>query len=159
MRGRLHGYLHCGEVISAQATKGTTMKLTKWINDTENMTWQAAMRFSTVVLSTLLFGMHYGQSLPPEFGELCRSLALSGLAFYFSLELVADQRAHRKTLLWQRTAERTLSRRLYREDKMAEFNATDKSHEQPSGSVESAMDSCADLTAYQGPTAQPALSA
>lgn len=66
------------------------MNLSKWINDTENMTWQAAMRFSMMVMSSLLFGMHYGQSLPPEIGALCGSFALSGLAFYFSLELVAD---------------------------------------------------------------------
>lgn len=135
------------------------MKLTKWLNETETMTWQAAMRFSTVVLSTLLFGMHYGQSLPPEFGELCRSLALSGLAFYFSLELVADQRTHRRTVVWQRSAERNLSRRLYREDRMAAFHEADKPSNQPSGSINSAMDSCADLAAYQGLTTQPVLSA
>lgn len=135
------------------------MKLSLWINDTENMTWQAVMRFSMVVLSALLFGMYYGQSLPSEFSELCRSLALSGLAFYFSLELVADQRAHRRTLVWQCKAERALSSRLYREGRMAEFNQADKSVEQRSGSVESAMDSCADLAVFLGPTTQPVLSA
>lgn len=135
------------------------MKLSNRLNGTENITWQAAMRFSMVVLSALLFGMHFGQSLPPEFGELCRTWALCGLVFYFSLELVADQRAQRRTLVWQRTAERTLASRLYREDRMAEFNEGDKPREQPSGNVESAMDSCADFAAFLGPTNQAVLSA
>ena len=139
--------------------KGMTVKLFNWTDDTEHMTWQAAVRFSMVVMSSLLFGMHYGQSLPAEFGELCRLFALSGLAFYFSLELVADQRAQKHTNLSQRVAEWKLSRRLRREDKMAALFEADKSREQPLGSVESAMDSHADLAMYLGPTAQPVLSA
>jgi hypothetical protein len=135
------------------------MKLRKWINDTGDMTWQAAMRFSMVVMSALLFGMHYGQSLPPEIGELCRLFALSGLAFYFSLELVADQRAQRRANLARDTAERKLSRRLQRKDKLGTVAEAAKPSEQGSERIESAMDSSADLAVYTGATAQPVLSA
>lgn len=134
------------------------MKFKNRNNDSENVTWQATMRFSMVVLSALLYGMHYGQSLPPEIGELCRSFALSGLAFYFSLELVADQRAQKRTRKSQHTIERKLSHRLVREDKMVAFHEAEKSGEEASERVESAMDSCADLFVYLGPTAQPVLS-
>lgn len=133
------------------------MKPANCNNDSENVTWQAAMRFSMVVLSSALFGMYYGQSLPPEIGQLCWSFALNGLAFYFSLELVADQRAHRRELRSRRTAEQSLSRRLQRERNVAAHVATEKG-EQRTGTLESAMDSTADLAMFLGPTSQPVLS-
>ncbi len=138
------------------------MKISDWINDTENMTWQAMMRFSMVVLSSLLFGMYCGQSVPPEIGELCRLFALSGMAFYFSLEMVADRRLHRRVLISQYLAERKLMRKLHCEDKLAAANkaaAANKVTEHPLGSVESAMDSSADLAVYLGRSSQPVLSA
>lgn len=135
------------------------MKLTKCNDSTENLPWQAAMRFSMVVMSSLLFGMHYGQSLPPEIGEVCRAFAISGLAFYFSLELVANQRIHQWARVSQQVAEQKLSRRVYSEDKAISYHKSAEPDEQHSGNVESAMDSCADLAVYLGPTAQPVLSA
>lgn len=143
------------------------MKISNWINDTENMTWQAMMRFSMVVMSSLLFGMYCGQSVPPEIGELCRLFALSGMAFYFSLEMVADRRIHRRVLVLQSVAERKLTRQLHCEDKLAAATKATKAAaskdtraaEQSSGNVESAMDSTADLAVYLGRTSQPVLSA
>ena len=149
------------------------MKILDWVNDRENMTWQAMMRFSMVVLSSLLFGMYCGQSVPPEIGELCRLFALSGMAFYFSLEMVADRRTHRRVLVAQYLAERKLTRQLHCEDKLVSSSKTLKATapkttniseqsfgvEQSLGNVESAMDSTADLAVYLGRTSQPVLSA
>lgn len=126
---------------------------------TENVSLQAALRFSTVMLAALLLGMNYGQSLTPEIAGLCHTFGWCGLAFYFSLELVADQRARRQATVLQRSVERKLSWRLRADAVMASYVEEEKSHGQSSGGIESAMDSCAGLDVYLGPIGQPVLSA
>lgn len=136
----------------------------------ENVTWQAAFRFSIVIMAAALLGMSYGRSLTPDIASLCYVFGLNGLAFYFSLELVADQRAHRQATLLQRSAERKLSRRVWGDAKTALCHEEmkkqedvkkkgEKKTEQKPLEIESAMDSTAGLEVYLGPTSQPVLSA
>lgn len=145
------------------------MRFLKHNDCEENITYQAALRFSTVILAAVLLGMNYGQNLTPDIAGLCNLFGLTGLAFYFSLELVANQRAQRQATLLQRSAERKLSRRVWADAKTAlcheEAKVTLRHSEKENNAqprpteIETAMDSSADLDAYLGPTSQPVLSA
>lgn len=132
---------------------------------TENASMQAALRFSTVVLAAILLGMNYGRSLPPEIASLCHTFGWCGMAFYFSLEFVADQRARKHTTVLQQSAEQRLSWRLRADAVMASHVEEERAHGansggrgESSGGIENAMDSTVGLDLYLGPTSQPVLS-
>lgn len=83
---------------------------------------QVMLRFGTFLLACVLLALYWGRSLPHGVAEMCQLFGLCGLAFYFVLEAVADQRARKEECdsdtpyCW---ADQRLSQRIRAEDKMA----------------------------------------
>ena len=109
-------------------------------------------------LACVLLAMSAGQSLTAQMAQHCYLCGLSGMAFYFSLEYVAQQRAQAQAKAASRSAERRLARGLQTENAAAVPHRDAPSQEHTSGDIESAMDSTADLAAYVGLQTQPTLS-
>lgn len=69
-----------------------------------------AFRFGIIVLACILFGLGWGHSLTPQMAGVCMMFGLCGLAFYFSLELVAYYRDQNRATLLRYYAEQRLSK-------------------------------------------------
>lgn len=70
-----------------------------WVRDPQESTrslLQFLLRFITCLLACFLLALQLRLSLPQEVANLCQFAGLNGLAFYFALELVADQRARQQ---------------------------------------------------------------
>ena len=67
-----------------------------------------AFRFAIVILACILFGLGWGHSLTPQMAGICKMFGLCGLAFYFSLELVAYYRDQNRATLSRYSAEQRL---------------------------------------------------
>lgn len=88
---------------------------------------QVVLRFGTFLLACVLLALHWGRSLSQELADICQLIGLCGLAFYFALEAVADQRARQEQQKEQQDTnadgfmlgDQRLSRRLSAEKKMA----------------------------------------
>lgn len=83
---------------------------------------QILLRLATFLLACVLLALHWGHSLSQEVADLCRFVGLNGLAFYFALELVADQRARKEqqdTKMSFVLGDQRLSHRLREEKRMA----------------------------------------
>ncbi len=78
-----------------------------WVNWKQEP-WTVIFRFNTMILATVLVVMSYSSSLPPNIARLCHLFGFCGWAFYFCLELVADQRAQRRAVASRKNAERRL---------------------------------------------------
>jgi hypothetical protein len=115
-------------------------------------------RFGTVLLSCNALSFSGGHFITAPVARLCYLLGLSGFAFYFVLELVADQYARWQQQSRQQSDETRLARRITIERPLA---VPPNLHaESDSGCcIESAMDSHADLAVFVGPTGSPILSA
>ena len=116
------------------------------------------MRFGNVLLACVLLSFSGGNSLTPQMAQVCYLFGLLGLACYFSLELVSDQRERRSSHVSSHTAEVRLSRRLRAERNVSIQNNLGSMDEPCTGIVESAMDSKAELDVYLGPSTQSTLS-
>ena len=123
----------------------------------DNLPWPVTMRFGTVLLSCVLLAMSCGPELTAAMAKHCYLCGLSGMAFYFSLEFVAQQRAHLQARAAARSAEKRLSRRMQTQKRIEECHR-DSSAAEVRGDIESAMDSKADFETYVGLQTQPALS-
>ncbi len=123
----------------------------------ENLPWPVTMRFGTVLLSCVLLAMSCGPELTAAMAKHCYLCGLCGLAFYFSLEFVAQQRAHSQARAAARAAEKRLSRRMQTQKLIDEFHR-DSAVAEVLGDIESAMDSKADFETYVGLQTQPTLS-
>jgi hypothetical protein len=115
------------------------------------------MRFSTVLLSCIALAFSAGHHFSARFAQFSYFSGLVGLALYFCLELVADQRSrnHRRSRCV--CDERRLSRRLTIERTPVRSLSEVLSATAELG-VEPAMDSQADLETYRGRQTQPTIS-
>ncbi|MBC7815837.1 MAG: hypothetical protein IAG10_02940 [Planctomycetaceae bacterium] len=127
-------------------------------NAADNLPWPVTMRFGNVLLSCVLLALSAGHSLPPHIAGLCYLFGLSGLAFYFCLELVANRRSQQRSQAASAVAAERLTRRLRAEKAVAVPDRDTTSAEHTTGDIESAMDSKADFDVYVGLQTQPTLS-
>lgn len=124
----------------------------------DNLPWSVTLRFGNVLLACVLLALSAGASMTPQIANLCYLFGLSGMAFYFCLELVAEHRAGKCLRTNASSAEHRLSCRLRAENHAARLNAHVLSTEDTASNIESAMDSQADISAYLGAQTQPTLS-
>lgn len=87
-------------------------------------------RFISLLLSCVLLALNMGRSLSHEVANLCQLFGLCGMAFYFCLELVADQRARNelKAKTNIRAGDQRLANRLQTEQAMAVLVASERHH-------------------------------
>ena len=124
----------------------------------DNLPWSVTLRFGNVLLACVLLALSAGASLTPQITNLCYLFGLSGMAFYFCLELAAEHRAGRSLRANASSAEHRLACRLRAENHAGRPNAHIQSKEDTAGNIESAMDSQADFSMYLGAQTQPTLS-
>jgi hypothetical protein len=86
---------------------------------------QVTLRFGTLLLACVLLSLNWGRSLSQDVANMCQVFGVCGLAFYFSLELVADQRAKQEMNTNTNTnfhlGDQRLSQRLLAEHMMAQI--------------------------------------
>ena len=84
---------------------------------------QVMLRFGTLLLACVLLALNWGRSLSPDVANMCQLFGICGLAFYFSLEMVADQRAKQEmnTNTNFLLGDHRLSQRLLGEHMMAQI--------------------------------------
>lgn len=88
---------------------------------------QILIRLTSFALAFLLLAISIGWPLSQQLADVCWIAGLNGIAFYFALELVADQRARQEqqALLATNTGidlgEQRLSYRLYEEQRLAKI--------------------------------------
>ena len=124
----------------------------------DNLPWPVTMRFGTVLLSCVLLALSCGPELTAAMAKHCYLCGLFGFACYFSLEFVAHQRCQAHARSASRSSERRLARRMRLEQAVAASQQASASHQQPTGEIESAMDSQADFDVFVGLQTQPTLS-
>lgn len=134
------------------------MSVSSRSDESNSLSWSVTMRFGTVLMACVLLAASAGQSLTVDMANVCYSFGMLGLTSYFCLELVADQRGRRQVTRCSHDAERQLSRRLKREQRMAAQMQQVASAEHHSEKTESAMDSTADMNVYLGANSPPVLS-
>lgn len=124
----------------------------------DNLPWSVTLRFGNVLLACVLLALSAGVPLTPQVAHLCHLFALSGMAFYFCLELAAERRAGKRLRANASSAERRRACRLRAENHAAKFNAHVLPVEDANGNIECAMDRKADFSAFLGAQTQPTLS-
>lgn len=124
----------------------------------ENLPWSVTLRFGNVLLACVLLALSAGASLTPQVANLCYLFGLTGMAFYFCLELAAEHRAGKWLRANAISAEQRLACRLRAENHSTKLNAHVLSTEDTVSNIESAMDSQADFSAFIGAQTQPTLS-
>lgn len=134
------------------------MSVSSRSDGSDSLSWSVIMRFGTVLMACVLLAASAGQSLTVNMANVCYSFGMLGLASYFCLELVADQRERQQAKRCSHDAERRLSCRLRGEQRMAAQMQQVASAEHHSEKTESAMDSTADLNVYLGANSPPVLS-
>jgi hypothetical protein len=84
---------------------------------------QVTLRFGSLLLACLLLALNGGRSLSSDVANMCQFFGICGLAFYFSLELAAGQRAKQEmdTTTYFRLGDHRLSQRLRAEHLMAQI--------------------------------------
>lgn len=106
------------------------MQLALFHEESPDAVWPVTLRFGSLLLACVLLALHWGRSLSEEVADLCELFGICGLAFYFALELVADQRA-RAASKKQRTiglGDSRLEFRLQAEHKMARIVEHERHH-------------------------------
>ena len=124
----------------------------------DNLPWSVTLRFGNVLLACVLLALSAGASLTPQIAKLCYLFGLSGMAFYFCLELAAEHRAGKWLRANASSAEQRLARRLSAENSTAKLNPHVLSQENSADNIERAMDSHSDLAVFLGAQTQPTLS-
>lgn len=124
----------------------------------DNLPWSVTLRFGNVLLACVLLALSAGSSLTPQVASLCYLFGLSGMAFYFCLELVAERRAGKWLRANSSSAEHRLACRLRAESHSAKQNAHCQPQADISGTIESAMDSQVELIVLLGTQTRPTLS-
>ena len=84
---------------------------------------QVVLRFGTLLLACVLLALNWGRALSQDVANMCQLFGVCGLAFYLSLELVADQRAKQETNTNMNfyLGDHRLSQRLLAEQTMAQI--------------------------------------
>jgi hypothetical protein len=90
--------------------------------------------------------------------DVCYLFGLTGMACYFCLELVAEQRERRHNSLQCQNVEKRLSMHLRGKDSVSRNHQQPPKKQSDSGTVESAMDSSVDMEFFLPPVSQPTLS-
>ena len=134
------------------------MNLSPRNESADNLPWSVTLRFGNVLLACVLLALSAGESLTPQTANLCYLFGLSGMAFYFSLELAADYRAGKCLSENASSAERRLACRLHAETNTAKLNPHAQPREDYTDNIERAMDSHSDLAVFLGAQTQPTLS-
>ncbi len=124
----------------------------------ENVPWSVTLRFGNVLLACVLLALSAGASLTPQITKLCYLFGLSGMAFYFGLELVVEYRAGRCLRATASSAEPRLSCPLRAESSTTKLSSHVLSQEVSADNIERAMDSHSDLAVFLGAPTQPTLS-
>jgi len=125
----------------------------------DDLPFAVTLRFGALLLACVLLALSGGHSLTTNIANVCYLFGLSGLAFYFCLEFTANQRIQSQANAARNSAEQRLSRRMRIETKAALLHQQESAPQEPSaGSIESAMDSQADLDTFLGMPTQPTLS-
>ena len=125
---------------------------------TDNLPWSVTLRFGTVLLACVLLAMSAGASLTSQIANLCYLFGLSGMGFYFCLELVAEHRAGKWLRANSSSAEHRLTRRLHAENSSSKLNPHVLPQEKSADKIERATDSHSDLAVFLGARTQPTLS-
>ena len=81
--------------------------------------FQVTLRFGTFLLACVLWAFQFRHDLPQMVANLCQLFGLCGLAFYFCLELAANQQAQQEVQPVVNFGDHRLSLRLHAETKMA----------------------------------------
>ncbi len=134
------------------------MNLSPRNDSVDHLPWSVMLRFGTVLLACVLLAMSAGASLTLPIANLCYLFGLSGMAFYFCLELAADYRAGSCQRANSSSAEQRLTRRVRAENSTAKLNSHVLSAEDSTDNIERAMDSHSDLAVFLGAQTQPTLS-
>ena len=124
----------------------------------DNLPWSVTLRFGNVLLACVLLALSAGASLTPQIANLCYLFGLSGMAFYFCLELAAEHRAWKCLRANASSAEQRLASRLRAENSTAKLSPHVLSPEDSVDHIERAMDSHSDLAVFLGAQTQPTLS-
>ena len=89
--------------------------------------FQVTLRFGTFLLACVLWMFQFRHGLPQAVASVCQLFSLCGMAFYFSLELVASQRALQAVKPNFNLGDRRLSFRIRAETKMASLVERERS--------------------------------
>jgi hypothetical protein len=122
------------------------------------VTWPLTLRFAAVLLGCVLLSLGGGQSLNVGVAAVCYLCGVCGLTIYFCLEAAAHRRSQGQVHAARHKSEQRLSRRLHAEAISTEPQRLNPVADNSAGTVESAMDSQADLATCLGATHQPTLS-
>ena len=107
------------------------MPLDRCRNESDDSACNVMLRFGSMLLTCVLLALNWGANLPPEIASLCQTFGMCGMAFYFSLELVADQRARQARAnrkVNPGSGDQRLSEWIRAEEMAAQFTANERMH-------------------------------
>lgn len=86
------------------------------------------IRLTTFLLACVLLALQMCNVLSQEDANICRFVGFNGIAFYFALELVADQRANKEQLVTSAgfaLGDQRLAFRLFEEQRLAKIRESE----------------------------------